>query len=263
MSFRGGDRGGRGGYRGDRGGRGGSRGGYQSNYGPPDRVLGTHMPCDHGNGVSLTMCEQRWVPSSTQPKANSSAAASIPKSPTSTHPSTSRTRHPSAKSTKSSVPSTKSTSPSSHKKASRRPASRRATNSTLVETSYYRSRSSCRSPNHRPERRKSRSRRVIEVGAVCEAVEELRGAGVRREEARGVALVAAREVLAVDREEAVASVAEVAAHREDVGEVIEQCMNTEEYNGMANGVPGEHGMYEWLCGAVWEMQQLMPLSTKQ
>ena len=97
----------------------------------------------------------------------------------------------------------------------------------------------------------------------CEAVEELRGAEVRREEARGVALVAAHEVSAVGREEAVASVAEVAAHQEDVGEDIEQCMNTEECSRMANGVPGEHGMYEWLWGAVWEMQQLMPFSTNQ
>ena len=154
MSFRGGDRGGRGGYRGDRGGRGGSRGGYQSNYGPPDRVLGTHIPCVHRNGVSLTIREQRWAPSSTQPKANSSAPASIPKSPTSTHPSTSRTRPQSARSTRSSALSTKSTSPSSHKKVSRRPALRRGISSTLVETSYYHSRSSCRSPNHRLERRR-------------------------------------------------------------------------------------------------------------
>ena len=55
----------------------------------------------------------------------------------------------------------------------------------------------------------------------CEAVEELRGAEVRREEARGVVLVVAREVSAVARAGAVASVAEVAARQEDVGEDIE------------------------------------------
>jgi hypothetical protein len=52
----------------------------------------------------------------------------------------------------------------------------------------------------------------------------------------------------VAREGAVASVAEVAAHREGVAEDIEQCMNTEEYSGMAHGVPGEHGMYELAVG---------------
>ena len=56
-----------------------------------------------GKFIVLTELTQKWAPSSTQPKANSSAAASIQRSHTSTHPYTSRTRLQSAKLTRFSV----------------------------------------------------------------------------------------------------------------------------------------------------------------
>ena len=47
---------------------------------------------------------QKWASSSTKSRTRCSASRSIPRSPTSTHRSTSRTRRPSARSTRSAVP---------------------------------------------------------------------------------------------------------------------------------------------------------------